>query len=66
MSRQGWYHDVEEAIKACDEALEKSFLARDFFESIWTSGGNIKVVKVEEIEKIKKILKNITIISMPF
>ncbi len=58
MSRQGWYRDVEEAIKACDDALEKTmWVIKNPEREIFKEGGF--VVPQEEVAKIKKKLKNI-------
>ncbi len=65
MSRQGWYRDVEEAVKACDEALKKTmWVIKDPEKKIFREGGF--VVPQEEVVKIKEKLKNILITSMPF
>ncbi len=63
MSRQRWHRDVEEAVKACDEALGKTFwtfrdrVAKNPQVGILREG--TYVVPKEEVEKIKKKLKNI-------
>jgi len=58
MSRQGWYREVENAIKACDEALGKTmWVIKDSERKIFKEGGF--VVPQEEVVKIKKKLENI-------
>ncbi len=70
MSRQGWYSDVEEAIKACNEALGKTFWAfRDRVAKNPQAGilrEGAYVVPKEEVEKIKEKLKNILRTSCRF